>query len=180
MARSRSGVAQKVCECLTWRQFNGHLKETVCLEALCKMEKQGLLNSPLRGNHGGYQNIKPLNIQEVSLFQKLKEESPVLPEIAGEFYFELVKNKVEKRQWRYFLDNSLIEPTNNRAEPQLRPYVIMRKITFGNRSESGAENHQVLMSIIQTGILNSITPLEIFQALSTKPLISFSELPSPP
>lgn len=40
-----------------------------------------------------------------------------------------------------FLDNPLIEPTNNRAERQLRPNVIMRKVTFGNRSELGAENH---------------------------------------
>ena len=31
-----------------------------------------------------------------------------------------------------FLDNPLVEPTNNRAERQLRSNVIMRKITFGN------------------------------------------------
>jgi len=47
-----------------------------------------------------------------------------------------------------FLDNPLVEPTNNRAERQLRPNVIMRKITFGNRSALGALNHAVIMSII--------------------------------
>lgn len=30
-----------------------------------------------------------------------------------------------------FLDNPLVEPTNNRAERQLRPCVIMRKLTLG-------------------------------------------------
>jgi len=35
-----------------------------------------------------------------------------------------------------FLDNPLVEPTNNRAKRQLRPYIIMKKITFGNRLAS--------------------------------------------
>jgi len=76
-----------------------------------------------------------------------------------------------------FLDNSHASPTNNRAERQLRPFVIMRKITFGNRSALGASNHEVMMSIIQTGILNGIEPLDISLALSLKPLTSFTELP---
>ena len=87
-----------------------------------------------------------------------------------------------------FLDNPLVEPTNNRAERQLRPNVIMRKITFGNRSALGASNHAVMMSIIQTGILNGIEPLNILLALSVnpvrcllsngvKPLTSLTELP---
>lgn len=79
-----------------------------------------------------------------------------------------------------FLDNPLIEPTNNRAERQLRPNVIMRKITFGNRSELGAENHTIIMSIVQTAISNGNEPLEIFKSLAVKPLTSYTELPRPP
>ena len=66
-----------------------------------------------------------------------------------------------------FLDHPEIEPTNNRAERQLRPNVIMRKITFGNRSESGARNHQVIMSIIHTARLNGIEPFNAFLSLAT-------------
>ena len=76
-----------------------------------------------------------------------------------------------------FLDNPVIEPTNNRAERQLRPMVIMRKLTFGNRSALGALNQAVTMSVIQTGVLNGIEPLDICLALSVKPLASFAELP---
>ena len=76
-----------------------------------------------------------------------------------------------------FLDNPLVEPTNNRAERQLRPMVIMRKLTFGNRSALGALNQAVTMSVIQTGVLNGIEPLDICLALSVKPLTSFAELP---
>lgn len=78
-----------------------------------------------------------------------------------------------------FLDNPAVEPTNNRAERQLRPMVIMRKVTFGNRSALGAFNQVVTMSVIQTGVLNGIEPLDICQALSLKPLGSLVELPRP-
>jgi hypothetical protein len=81
-----------------------------------------------------------------------------------------------------FLDNPAMDPTNNRAERQLRPMVIMRKVTFGNRSAVGDLNRAVTMSVIQTGVLNGIEPLDICQALSLKPLTSFVELarPRPP
>ena len=76
-----------------------------------------------------------------------------------------------------FLDNPSVEPTNNRAERQLRPMVIKRKLTFGNRSDSGASNEAVVMSVVETGALNGIEPLDIFRALSEKPLTSFVQLP---
>jgi hypothetical protein len=53
----------------------------------------------------------------------------------------------------------------------------MRKITFGNCSALGASNQAVMISIIQTGILNGIEPLNILLALSVKPLTSLTELP---
>jgi hypothetical protein len=60
--------------------------------------------------------------------------------------------------------------------------VIMRKVIFGNRSTAGALNQTVTLSVIQTGVLNGIEPLDIYQVLSLKPLTSFAELtrPRPP
>lgn len=75
-----------------------------------------------------------------------------------------------------FLDDPATEPTNNIAERQLRPNVIMRKITFGNRSEGGAEKHQIIMSIIQTGILNNIEPLSLFLDLTVGEISSFGKV----
>jgi hypothetical protein len=49
-----------------------------------------------------------------------------------------------------FLEERDVEPTNNRAERALRPAVVARKISNGNRTEHGAEAHAILMSIIQT------------------------------
>ncbi|MFL5243578.1 MAG: transposase, partial [Gemmataceae bacterium] len=43
-----------------------------------------------------------------------------------------------------------VEPTNNRAERALRPAVIARKISCGNRTERGKETWQVLTSLLIT------------------------------
>src|SRR3989338_1110318 len=58
-----------------------------------------------------------------------------------------------------FLDKPGIPWHNNHAERMIRPNVLLRKITFGNRSLEGLQNHNVLMSIIQTAKLNQLDPL---------------------
>lgn len=58
---------------------------------------------------------------------------------------------------------------NNLAERLLRDNVILRKITFGNRSDKGVENHQVLMSLIQTARLQNLNPLTFLHQLLTQP-----------
>lgn len=39
---------------------------------------------------------------------------------------------------------------NNRAERELRPTVIARKVSFGAQSEAGARTREVMMSLMQT------------------------------
>ena len=56
-----------------------------------------------------------------------------------------------------------IDHHNNHAEQQIRPDVIFRKITFGNRSENGAEYHSVISSILQTAKLNGIDAMRTFE-----------------
>ncbi len=58
------------------------------------------------------------------------------------------------RRWQpevlAFLRDPSVPPTNNLAEREIRPAVILRKISAGNRSAAGAETHEVLASVIQT------------------------------
>ena len=49
-----------------------------------------------------------------------------------------------------FLYEDDVEPTNNLAERQLRPAVIARKLSAGNRSDQGACTHAVLASLAAT------------------------------
>ncbi len=46
--------------------------------------------------------------------------------------------------------NSAIPADNNRAERELRPLVIARKISFGSQSEQGAQTREILMSVLHT------------------------------
>ena len=43
-----------------------------------------------------------------------------------------------------------LEPTNNLGEREIRPEVVVRKISGGNRSDRGAHAHAVLGSVIRT------------------------------
>jgi len=65
----------------------------------------------------------------------------------------LKKHKESLFTFLYYED---VPSHNNHAEQQIRPDVIFRKITFGNRSQKGAANHSILQSIIQTARLNNI------------------------
>lgn len=49
-----------------------------------------------------------------------------------------------------FLYHDAVQPTNNAAERALRPAVIARKLSAGNRTPQGAKNHSILASVIQT------------------------------
>jgi hypothetical protein len=68
-----------------------------------------------------------------------------------------------KHELLTFLDYPGIDYHNNHAERQIRPNVILRKIVFGNRSEKGVLNHNVLMSIIQTAHLKKLDPLKVLR-----------------
>jgi transposase len=49
-----------------------------------------------------------------------------------------------------FLDHEAIEATNNLAEREIRPAVVARKLSAGNRTEAGAETHAVLATVLRT------------------------------
>ncbi|MCL5067823.1 MAG: transposase, partial [Thaumarchaeota archaeon] len=58
----------------------------------------------------------------------------------------------EKRMLFTFLEErkGILDWNNNTAERAIRPSVVIRKITYGNRSIEGANAHKVLMSIRET------------------------------
>jgi transposase len=49
-----------------------------------------------------------------------------------------------------FLDHDGVDATNNLAEREIRPAVIARKLSAGNRTQAGAETHAVLASVLRT------------------------------
>lgn len=67
-----------------------------------------------------------------------------------------LEEKVRKRLWKQrdhlftFLERAEVPATNNLAERQLRPAVIARKISCGNKTEEGARAWAVLASRVAT------------------------------
>lgn len=65
-----------------------------------------------------------------------------------------------KRMTKYYFElftfiKSNVPATNNPAEREIRPAVLMRKTSYCNRSEAGKNNQAILMSIIATAKRNN-------------------------
>jgi transposase len=74
-----------------------------------------------------------------------------------------------QHEWLVFLDDPRVPPTNNVAERALRPLVILRKITFGHRSQASAERMAKIMSVKETAKRHGRKVTEMFYHLYTRP-----------
>lgn len=74
-----------------------------------------------------------------------------------------------------FLYRGDVDGTNNLAERQIRPAVIARKLSAGNRTDTGAETHGVLASILATCAQQGVP----FGQLVAWGLMRFTNLPRP-
>lgn len=83
---------------------------------------------------------------------------------------ERLKNKLQNHQEELYtcLFHPYSDFNNNFVERMLRPNVIMRKLTYGSRSEKGIKNHSVIMSLLQTAKLNNHYGPKIFYQILTK------------
>jgi hypothetical protein len=118
-------------------------------------------------------NLKK-NKNDISNKVFLKEKEKLYQRLDDLQFTDKVKNdlnRLSKRIEKFkndlftFLDYDNIDFHNNHAEQQIRPNVILRKITFGNRSEKGIKNHNILMSIIQTIKTNKKNPFTVLNEL---------------
>ncbi len=79
-----------------------------------------------------------------------------------------------------FLERPDVPPTNNHAEREIRPAVIMRKVIQGNRNRTSARTQSVLMSIFRTLKRRNHNPVDaLVNALQQSiPTHSLPPLPS--
>jgi transposase len=73
-----------------------------------------------------------------------------------------------------FLFDHTVDATNWRAEQALRPAVVNRKVSGGNRSARGAETQQILSSLVQTARLRDLNPRDVLVELlrAPEPIVS--------
>jgi len=68
-----------------------------------------------------------------------------------------------------FIDRQDAESHNNLAERRIRPLVIFRKISFGNRSAEGAKRLAILMTVMETCRLRGHNLTELIQKVLATP-----------
>jgi transposase len=68
-----------------------------------------------------------------------------------------------------FLRHPEVEATNWPAEQAIRPGVVNRKISCGNRSDVGAETQAILMTVLRTSCQRGLEPIEVFSDLLHTP-----------
>lgn len=62
-----------------------------------------------------------------------------------------------------FLYHAAVPPTNNAAERELRPAVVVRKTGGCNRTEAGADAHAILASVLRTCQKQGFDPVEVLK-----------------
>jgi len=68
----------------------------------------------------------------------------------------------------HWVENRSVPAENNRAERELRPTVIARKVSFGSQAEEGAKTRGVLLSLMQTLKKREVNPRQKFKRLLDK------------
>lgn len=82
--------------------------------------------------------------KEIKKFRKKNKKDPKkLHNIKQQFYGYL-------DEWLTCVDFDGMPCDNNKAERMLRPFVIKRKISYGNRSEKGYVTYETLASVLMT------------------------------
>lgn len=108
-----------------------HLAQAMHLTANKKMEDEQY-----------YQEAQELKRQ---MFVACQEGSQHLAVKRWQDFFVEEENKLY--QW---VEERRVPCDNNRAERELRPTVIARKVSFGSQAEEGAKTREVLMSVLHT------------------------------
>lgn len=159
-----------------------------CLVHLLRDLKKALQgSSPPDAVHTYCQHLKTMLKQAIELQEKrtqITEEEFVrrresLVQALRDFQFpdpqKGILRRLSKRLARHkdelltFLFHAGLPYHNNHAERMIRQSVLLRKITFGNRSSQGAFNHSVLMSVLQTAQLNGKQTVPVFKNVLVYP-----------
>jgi transposase len=114
------------------------------------LELQALLKSAMLLKALGPQLDAAVYAQSRRALSQKAEALLTLPR--GQPQEERVRQRLFKQRDHLFtfLDYKEVEATNNQAERQLRPAVIARKVSCGNRTEKGARTFEVLASLAAT------------------------------
>ncbi len=79
-----------------------------------------------------------------------------------------------------FVTHPDVEFHNNRAERQIRPMVISRKVSFGSNTQRGALRHCIINSVVETCKLQDRDPIDFMRRTYTSGGLDAPDICSPP
>ena len=91
--------------------------------------------------------VDPSPIYHKKPLRQLTSDFAFLKELAKKSFFEVY---VHWDKLFTFIEQEGVEPTNNVSERALRLFVLIRKITYGNRSAKGEIALARILTVIQT------------------------------
>lgn len=120
------------------------LKSFYCEEGTnIHQELQAIYHTAKTYNHQGTDT----DINNLFNHMNTKLNQPYKSTHCHRFVMNLIQ---EKDNLFEFVKNPYVDGTNNLAERAIRPPVVARKISGGNRSINGAHNYEILLSVTQT------------------------------
>lgn len=138
---------------LCWAHPQRKLRDMAESEEFGKRKKKQILKT-YQSFSNLYQNIRKKIDNEISpylktrfqnIFNQISESHSLDPTPLSKLKTSLRKNK---QKYFTFLNHPGIPIDNNKAERALRHLVIKRKISFGSKTQKGAETTSILASII--------------------------------
>lgn len=125
------------------KEFPGEAEVTGFTSTLIPLlaEAMHLRGRPL-ADAGYYDQARPLQQQIVDLVEQPAQHLGVR-QVQGIF-------RDNAHRLYHWVKNRAVPADNNRAERELRPTVIARKVSFGSQSDAGAKTREVLMSVVHT------------------------------
>jgi transposase len=154
-----------------------------CLTHLLRELRDTIQKRPSLATHAFFKQCKRL-VQEALRLKKhhkriskrdydrrVKSIETRLRNLGAKTWNDVDADRLAKRIHKYasrlttFLHHANVDGTNNAAERALRPAVVMRKITGGSRSESGAQAWAILASIMRTAEQQGLNVLETIRML---------------
>jgi transposase len=162
-----------------WIHLNRKIEQLMEMPFITELGKEFLLNL--------HENISQPILKIHKQFRENKISQSIYQQWGNEIkkkYFDLVANTAtlseirdkkiinwlkerekEQDQLFTFIDYPEIKVHTNDAETALRPEVIYRKISGGHRTENGAQNYAIIMSIWQTCNKNNIDFFDYYQKI---------------
>lgn len=184
-----------------WGAYNAvvcALRQTCLVHLLRDLEQVEKYKSPGKNWPGFAKELRRLLADAIRLWRKREELSSEtfasrrrrltarLVEMIETDWKDAQAARLIKRLRRHqndlftFLDQPGVPFDNNHAERSIRPAVIIRKNSYGNRSEHGADTQAVLMSIFRTLKQRGYDPIKTVNEAITNYLQSGQLSPLPP